>query len=254
MSNALSEQSIQEALILHWHPIPPPALRGVFVLFCAESGLEIFAAVNGEGGRQYDVAGRTVYALHEHTPFVHTFWGRPIGSVVCFQGTTYLVVGPDLADFPAPSECATALDMDPALRQAVHGMAARHELLAQRLQEMRGRLDEDGDTVRKAKACHVYLFEQDRGLAEEERAHNRLAQRLLDLRGSHRLRRIEGLGLCYEQELKCLALLEADAAESSDGEQERQAPLRKRRPVVLLAEERRQEARKKAATTRPPAV
>ena len=250
MPSAPSDQAIQEALTRHWHPHPPPALRGVFVLFCAENGLEVFAVVNGEGGRGYDVAGQVVFTLHEHTPFVHAFWGKPTGSVVCFQDTTYLVAGSDLTDTPNPAECAAALALAPALRQAVHGMAARHDFLAERLQEMRGRLDEDADTVRKAKSCHVYLFEQDRGLAEEDQAHKRLTQRLVDLRGSHRGRRVSGLKACYEQELSDLTLLEADAAEGSDGEQARQALLRKRRSGVLLAEEKRRNG-KRAAAVRP---
>ena len=102
---------------------------------------------------------------------------------------------------------------------------------------MRVRLDEDSDTVQKAKRYHIYLFEQGRWLAEEGQEHGRLEGRLQALRQARARRDISRLGACYQDELARLTVLEEAVQAGVRRETERQAPLRKRRPTVLLAEE-----------------
>lgn len=237
MISGFSEREVQQALADHWHPKPAPTLRWLFILFSLESGVEFFAVVNEQGGREYSINGRAVFAVHEHTPFAQAFRGMPPGDFSRFQDTTYLSVGrcPDI--LPSPLECTAALELGAALREEVHGMAARQDRLALALQERRVRLEEDGDTVRRAKRCHVYLFEQGRWIAEEDRDRERSAQTLSDLRSAPLARQIGGLQSCYAYELERLGRLEVEVAEALDREQERQGPLRKRRPGVLLADE-----------------
>ena len=236
MTRGFSRQEVQEELTHHSHPHPPPTLRALLVLF-SEGGLEVFGIVDGRGGEGFTVQGRAVLTVYEDAPFAHAFHNAAIGDLVSHRGTTYLVAGHDAEALPDQSICSAAFGLDKAVRETVGGMTARHSILAHTLREQRARLDEDGDTMHKAKRHHVYLFEQDRWLAEECQQHGHREGQLQALRQQRGCRDISRLGDCYRHELEQLAALEVGVEAGVRRETECQAPLRKRRPAVLLAGE-----------------
>lgn len=153
------------------------------------------------------------------------------------MGTAHMVAGHDAAMPPSLDACASAFNLDPALRQAVGGMAARQACLSSRLRAQRGRLDEDRDTVQRAKRHHVYLFEQGRWVSPELSELARLEEQVQSLRQERGRRDVGRLAACYALELGRLGALEEAAQDGTRRETAHQSPLRARRPAVLLAEE-----------------
>ena len=236
MTRGFSKQEAQEELTHHSHPHPPPTLCALLVIF-SEGGLEVFGIVDGRGGEDFTVQGQAVLTVYEDAPFAHAFHGAAVGDLIVHRDTTYLVIGHDAETLPDHSVCSAALGIDQAVRQAVGSMTARHSALAHTLREQRARLDEDGDTVYRARRHHVYLFEQGRWLAEECREHGCLEGHFQALRREPEYRDISRLEECYQDELARLAALEEAAQAGVRRETERQTPLRARRPAVLLADE-----------------
>ena len=248
MTRGFSKQEAQEELTHRSHPHPPPVLGALLVLF-SEGGLEVFGIVDGRGGEDFTVQGRAVLTVYEDAPFAHAFHGAAVGDLIVYRDTTYLVIGHEAETLPDHSICSAAFGIDQAVRQAVGGMTARHSALAHVLREQRARLDEDGDTVQKAKRHHIYLFEQGRWLTEECQEHRGMGEELQALCRERDSRDISRLGACYAQELERLAALEAGVQAGLIRETERQSPLRKRRFAVLLAEE---DARRGKGLRKPP--
>ena len=229
-------QEVQDELTSLCRPHPPPALRALLALFSA-GGLEVFAIVDGRGGDALTVQGRSVLTVCEYAPFAHAFHGAAVGDLVSFTGTAYMIAGHDAEAPPDLDACASAFELDPALRQAIGGMAARHARLSSLLRAQRGRLDEDRDTVQRAKRHHVYLFEQGRWVAQELLEQGRLCGQLQAHRQERGHRDIGRLAACYALELERLGALEESTQDGMKRETAHQAPLRARRPAVLLAEE-----------------
>lgn len=236
MTRGFSREEAQEELTHHSYPHLPPTLRALLVLF-SEDGLKVFGIVDGRGGEEFTMQGQAVLTVYEDAPFAHAFHRVAVGDLVFFADTPYLIAGHDAEMLPDHSVCSAAFGIDQAVRQAVGGMTARHSAVDHTLRAQRVRLDEDSDTVQKAKRYHIYLFEQGRWLAEEGQEHGRLEGRLQALRQARERRDISRLGACYQDELARLTVLEEAVQAGVRRETERQAPLRKRRPTVLLAEE-----------------
>jgi len=229
-------QEVQDELTNRCHPNPPPTLRALLALFSA-GGLEVFAIVDGRGGDVLTVQDRPILTVCEDAPFAHAFSGAAAGDLVSFMDTAYMVAGHDAGAPPPLAACASAFELDPAVRRAVGGMAARFTSLSSLLREQRGRLDEDRDTVQKAKRHRVYLFEQGRWVAPEFSELARLEEQLQALCRERGRRDIGRLAACYALELEQLGALEEATQEGTRRETAHQSPLRARRPAVLLAEE-----------------
>lgn len=244
MTGSFSQQ-VQDELTHRCQPSPPPTLRAFLALFSA-NGLEVFAIVDGRGGDALTVQDRPVLTVYEDAPFAHAFHGAVVGDLVSFMGTTYMVAGHGTGGLPDLTACTSAFELDPAVRQAVGGMAARHACLSSFLRAQQGRLDEDRDTVQRAKRHHIYLFEQDRWVAPEFSELASLEGQLEALSQERGRRDIGRLGACYALELERLGALEEAMQGGTRRESGRQAPLRARRRASGRGSPAPEESRERA--------